>query len=72
MQAWIYRHYHKSSDCFEYQKIIPTKIKPLKKILAKFATRNRKFQTQKILSMEFLESFLAVISWETGCGIGQM
>ena len=29
------------------KKKIPTKIKPPKKILAKFPTRNEKFQTQK-------------------------
>ena len=51
--AEIRRHYHESSDCFEYPKKSLLKSSHPKKYLPNFPTqknsRNRKFQTQKIL-----------------------
>ena len=38
-----HRHYHESSDCFEYPPKIPTYIKPPKNILAKFFYPKKSF-----------------------------
>ena len=38
-----HRHYHESSDCFEYPQKIPTYIKPPQNILAKFSYPKKSF-----------------------------
>ena len=57
-QVWLYfirrttrpRHYHESSDCFEYLKIPPLKASHPNNLLSKFSypqkSQNRKFPTQ--------------------------